>query len=282
MAPFFTGITRGLGGGGFGKSGRLPGIGFIIGSSAVRVLDAYQPFTYSSGDSIVSTVSGYYSFRISGGRPGSGGQGGQTEGSIYLVAGQSVYIRDIFTGYSRSGGYGVYVGNTNALDPSANRPNSTILVAGGGGYLLSSPSVGAGGGLTGGNAGGQQAPDANNPNNYTLFGGSQTAGGGGTPQLFGGQSGQVWYGGSGGGGSQGYGPGAGGGNGWYGGAGSGGDNQGGHGSGAGGSGYVSSTLVTPNTHGHLAPGATTTQGAAGWPTSSTFNTTKLEIKIGLV
>jgi len=281
MAPFFTGLTRGIGGSGFGKSARLPGIGFIIGSSAVRVLDAYQAFTYSSGDSIVSTVTGYYSFRISGGRPGSGGQGGQTEGSIYLIAGQSVYIRNIFTSYEKSGGYGVYVGNTNALDPSANRPNSTILVAAGGGYALSG-YTGDGGGLTGGNAGGQQAPDFNNPNNYTLFGGTQTAGGGGSPGLFGGQNGQVWYGGSGGGGSQGYGPGGGGGHGWYGGAGAGGDNQGGHGSGAGASGYVSSILVTPNTHGNLAPGGSTTSGAAGWPSGSTFNTTKLEIKIGLV
>jgi hypothetical protein len=254
-------------------------------------LDAYQPFTYSSGDSIVSTVTGYYSFRISGGRPGSGGQGGQTEGSIYLVAGQSVYIRNIFTSYARSGGYGVYVGNTNALDPSANRPNSTILVAAGGGYATSGTS-GDGGGLTGGNGSGELPPGYNPgafgfPNNYTISGGTQTAGGsgsyaGGGTGLFGGQSGQVWYGGTGGGGSQGYGPGGGGGHGWYGGAGAGGDNQGGHGSGGGGSGYVSSTLATPNTHGNLAPGGSTTLGAAGWPSSSTFDITKLEIKIGLV
>lgn len=278
-SPFFTGISKASGGAGSFGFGRRAGAdavpNLVIGSSSVIVTNSFQAFSYNSGDAIQAISTGYYTFRISGGADNSNpGGGGRTTGAIYLVAGQSIYIRNISFAYAKQGGYGVYLGNTNALDPSVNRPNSTILVAGGAGYRLSG-GPGSGGGWTGGNGGGE-APNGN----YTIFGGTQTAGGynGG----YGGQDGQVWYGGGGGGGNQGYGPGGGGGSGWYGGGGAGGDNQNGHGSGGGGSGYVTNILVTPNTHGHISGiGATTLNGQSSAPGSSA-SSTLLEIKTGLV
>ena len=275
MAPFFTGIARSISGYGIGKERGGPVPNLIVGLNSVIITNSFQPFSYNSGDAITSISTGYYTFRISAGADSSSpGGGGRTTGAIYLVAGQSIYIRNISFGYEKQGGYGVYLGNTNALDPAVNRPNSTILVAGGAGYRSSGPP-GSGGGSDGGNGGGETG----NGGRYTIYGGNQTAGGysGGE----GGQNGQVWYGGYGGSGSQGWGPGGGGGSGWYGGGGAGGDNQGHHGSGGGASGYVSTILVTPNTHGHLSGIGATTVNAASSAPGNLSSSTLLEIKTGL-
>lgn len=263
------------GGGSFFRKEQL-----TVGGVSFFLTENYSTIDFSDGDAIIAYVSGYYTFKLSGGRSGSNSRGGVTEASVYMTAEQPLYIKTISTSYAKGGGYGLYLGTVNSLQPSGDRPNSTILVAGGGGYQMSSPQVGAGGGSSGGTGGGQQSPDNNNPNYYSIGGGGQSSGGN---TGFGGQAGQVWYGGNGGNGGQGYGPGAGGGNGWYGGGGSGGDNQGGHGSGGGGSGYITSVLTAVNTHGNITPtGATTTQGAANYPPSFGSDHTVLEIRIGAI
>jgi hypothetical protein len=290
MAPFFTGFTRGLGGGGFGRKSRIRYPQIIIGGRSSDVTTSYQPYSFSSGDSITVENTGYYSFKLYGGKGdgGSGGQGGTTEASVYLQAGSSVYIRTISTApQTKTAGYGLYLGTTNSLDPAPTRPNSTILVVGSGGAQGSSPDRGggSGGGLVGGSGVGERAGDAPGPNYVYAPGGTQSSGGSGSPQ--GGASGTVWYGGSAGnpGPGCGWGPGGQGGHGWYGGGGGGGDQcNGGHVSGGGGSGYITNVLVNINTHGHIkiGVGETTLTGNAGWPSSTPFSITKLEIKQGLI
>jgi hypothetical protein len=264
--------TSRTGGGSFFRSEPI-----TIGGVSYRVGEGYTFYSFDDGDAIQAEVSGYYSFRLHGGGSNAG-TGGLTEASVYLQAGQSVYLKEITTAYTRTGGTGLYLGTVNSLQPSGDRPNSTILVAGGAGFKTSQPQVGHGGGLSGGgggnDSGGQQ-------NGSIATGGTQSAGG--TAAGAGGsQPGGVWYGGDGGTGVQGYGPGGGGGHGWYGGGGGGGDNQDNHGNGGGGSGYVTGVLTTPNTHGNInTTNASTTTGAATNPPSSR-NEARLEIKLGAV
>ena len=267
--------TKRSGGGSFFRKEQLS-----VGGVYFLLTENYSTIDFSDGDAIIASTSGYYTFKLSGANTGGNSRGGVTEASVYMTAEQPLYIKTFATSYAKTGGHGLYLGNVNALQPSGDRPNSTILVAGGGGYAGPNSQVGGGGGLTGGTGGGQQSPDFNTPNYYAIPGGQQTSGGSGG---YGGQSGVVWYGGNGGSGGQGSGPGSGGGHGWYGGGGAGGDNQGGHGSGGGGSGYITGVLTNPNAHGHIiVPTANTTTGAANNPSASGTNGTILEIRVGAI
>ena len=264
--------TSRTGGGSIFASGDLN-----VGGIGYRVTEVYRTIPFNTGDFIISNVSTYYTFKLSGASGGQNGVGGVTVASVYMVRGEPLYIRSFASPYARTGGSGLYLGTVNELQPVSDRPSSTILVAGGSGFRLSKPIVGAGGGLNGGSGRGERT---NGQPDYIVPGGQQTSGGTGS---FGGTDGEAWYGGVGAPGTQGWGPGAGGGNGWYGGGSTGGDfGASNHGSGGGGSGYVTGVLTSPATHGHISPlNASTTAGIANTP-SSDKTATKLEVKLGPV
>ena len=287
--PIFTGITRGVGGFGFGAAGGAGGLTATISPGP----DAGVPggtFTFDPGQVLKLQKAGGNDFTISFDQPASiqvfvwGGAGGKGQGdnpggggskvtaTIDVVSGQDYlftvgeggsYISEAnpdqpgFNGGGAVGPSGYSVGRGGGysgvfLGTSKTQPAAIVIAGGGGGGGYRVPT-GAGGG-SGGHPSGQDG--ANNPGS----GGTQSAGGSG-----GGDSGYALNGGK---GAAATAAGGGGGGGYFGGSGGAGSNSN-NGTGAGGGSSYQNPTYVPTFAATTPNGAPTSpEPTAYWPGSA--------------